>query len=145
VAGTSIPRKWISRIQDALEPGEDVELAIAEHRIGSPKPFERAILFCTNKRLIIMRRNIIGTYRTYKIIHYDEVMEVILHRGLHFSRIHFGMHGEERETEEWKRWVWGLDHREAQALVHYMEKRREGIKMEVDRSKEVRNPHEKPM
>jgi hypothetical protein len=130
VAGTSIPRGWISGISDVLEPEEEIEFAVAEHRIVSPRPFARAIIFCTDKRIIILRKGMLGTYRTYKIIHYDEVVQVVLHGGLYYSRLHFGLRSEESETDERKRWVWGLDPNEAKAIVHFVERRHIAIEME---------------
>ena len=51
----AVPRRWIRRIRDLLEPDEDVELAISEHKAASPKPLTTAVIFCTTKRLILAR------------------------------------------------------------------------------------------
>ncbi len=125
--GVSIPRKWRARLVDVLEPDEDIEMAMAEHKLGSPRPFAKAVLFATNKRLIITRRSVFGTYSTYRIIHYDEIVQIIVHRGLHYCRVHFGLRAEAVEKEEWKRWTWGLDKRETDQLLHFMEQKRSAI------------------
>ncbi len=119
----AIPRRWVYEISDILRPGEKVELAVAEHRIASPKPFARAIVFCTNHRIIILRKNYFRTYRTYKIIHYREIIHVAVHRGFYFSRVHFGQAQEEAGEEEWKVWIWGLDRKDVGRLARFVEER----------------------
>ena len=129
----SIPRRWILRVKDILNPGEKVEVAIREHRLFSPKPFAVATLYCTNERIIIMRRHILGLSMTYKILHYNNISHITVERGVKFSKMHLGVSGEAPEAgEDWKRWVWGLDQHEVNLVASFMDSKKKGIKVKEE-------------
>ena len=129
----SVPRSWVARIRDILNPDERVEAAITEHRLASPKPFATATIYCTNERIIIVRRHFLGMGRSYKILHYNSISHITVERGMRYSKIHLGISGEAPESgEEWKRWVWGLDQREVNQIAGFMDTKKKGIKIEEE-------------
>ena len=121
-----MPRGWVRRIQDLLDPDEDVELAIAEHRIASPKPLTTAVISCMTKRLLLARWGVLSYGRGYSAIAYDKSTQIICHKGFHYSRVHFGVSGGQRQMEEWEQWFWGLDHNDIRALMSFMESKNVG-------------------
>ncbi len=106
-------------LQSLLTQGESVGVHIVERRLGGARILEPAHAFATNKRIIIIRRGIFSFHQDFKIINYSNITEIILEHGIRYSKLHFTLQGEASNTAE-KKWLVGLEYREALELVKYV-------------------------
>ena len=56
----------------------------------------------------------------------------MVRKGLHFSRVHFGVSGSQQQMEEWEQWTWGLDHNDVHALISFLDSKKVGIAATVE-------------
>lgn len=100
-------------------------LEVVEHRIGGWRIFEPAHAYATNKRIIIVRRHLLGIHRSLKTIGYEHITEVIVEKGIIFCKVHFSLIGESVETAEGIKWISGLSYKDALDLVRFVNKTKE--------------------
>ncbi|MDE1855926.1 MAG: PH domain-containing protein [Candidatus Micrarchaeota archaeon] len=79
-----------------------------------------SIIFATNKRIIITKRDPLKLNRSYKIIQYPNITSIDLEHGIKYASVHFGLRGAELASEK-KKWVSGLKQHEAEALVKFVD------------------------
>ncbi|MDE1874295.1 MAG: PH domain-containing protein [Candidatus Micrarchaeota archaeon] len=106
-------------LESLLTQNESVMVHVAERRLGGARLLEPAHAFATNKRIIIIRRGVLGFHHDFKIISYSNITEIILEHGIRYSRVHFTLQGE-AASEEQKKWLIGLDYKEALELIKFV-------------------------
>ena len=102
-----------------LTPGELVKVHIVEKRLGGARMLEPANVFATDRRIIIIRRGVLGFHQDFKIIDYSNITEIVLKNGIRYSKLHFALKGEVADPTG-KRWLVGLDYKEALGLVRFV-------------------------
>ncbi len=112
-------------LKDLLGADEKVVLEVVEHRLGGGRWIGPVHAYATNKRIIMIRRHIVGIHKTVKMIRYDHITEVRVERGIIFGRIHFSLIGEHEEREGNLKWLVGLTYKDSVALVNLANKMQE--------------------
>jgi hypothetical protein len=80
---------------------------------------EPAYAFATSKRIIIIRRGILGFHQDFKVINYRNITKIVFEHGIMFSKLHFTLQGGTQEPGE-KKWLIGLKYKEALEFVRYV-------------------------
>lgn len=119
--------KYISLINDLLQPDEQVELVIVQTRYWPMVPansiFKPKIIYATNRRVIIIARHQLGLVRSYSIFPYKIILTVKPTKGIFLSSIVIGHQGsipsDEIEKNEPKA-VSGLRREDAMRLEHFI-------------------------
>lgn len=110
----------IQRVETLLMPGEHIACMAAEVRsvvVGSL--FAPTMVFATNMRIIITRRDWANINKSYKIIKYGNITDIKLLQGLRYCSIHFGVHGDENDHDG-RKWVTGIPNGEGLELVKFV-------------------------
>lgn len=110
----------IQRVEALLMPGERIECMAAQVRnIIGGSLLAPSMVFATNKRIIITRRDWTNINKSYKIIKYANITDIKLMQGLKYCSLHFGVHGDENDPGGQK-WVTGIPHDEGLALIKFV-------------------------
>ncbi|MDE1868715.1 MAG: PH domain-containing protein [Candidatus Micrarchaeota archaeon] len=110
----------IQRVETLLMHGERIERMASEVRnIVGGSLTAPTMVFATNKRIIITRRDWTNINKSYKIIKYGNITDIKLLQGLKYCSIHFGVHGDENDANG-RKWVTGIPNDEGLDLVKFV-------------------------
>jgi hypothetical protein len=123
---TRLTTKEYKVIAGLLEDGEEIGMELVERFFGGAELMRKAHLYATNKRILIVKRSLLGFHNSIKIIKYHEIKDVQLERGTRYCKVHFALTGESTYgNDEQKKWICGLTYEESAALLKYMDKTQE--------------------
>ena len=110
------------QILKELLDNERVNIEVVERRLGGAKLFGTAHAYALERRIIIIRRYVLGFRKSIKILKYSDITEVNMERGLIYCKVHFALQGEHPESEESRKWLLGLTYDEGLELVRFVSK-----------------------
>lgn len=115
-------KKYERYVHALLAPDEEIELVVPEVRmwyVGSV--IAPAVIFATNKRILITRRDVFHVNKSYKIIKYSNITSINMEHGIKYCSVNFGVYGDETGSSGRKKWVSGIKYQDAEALVKFVD------------------------
>lgn len=125
VSGLHIDQDEVRHIKKFLWPEEVVELTIKQRKFRPGGSLITPTTFvATNKRLIILNRTRLGIRKNYEVIPYRYITAVKMEHGLWSCSVIIRVSSvESADTGHQGEVIGGIRWREAETLVHYLNKR----------------------